>query len=404
MSTTILVGQAPTNLGPLTTTFTPPAACTVAVGAVDGGLLGLLGGAVPSIAFLGQSCSRGKGVDATTCWPPTSSGAQARSAPPLNGWGFYSPGVHCPAGYATACSATGGSGGGSGWPVQFRLLDGETAVGCCPSGYGCGNINGQTCTMIATSTTVPTVTCDGTKSGDFAFQTVPDAEASITAFSLFAPMIQINWQSSDRAQADSTTTEAGAAAGSTATATNPTRTGVNQPVETSGTQTIDTAVSLVPTLETDGSQSQPHGTSTGTGTGTAEPGRTEGASTDAEQPEPTDSGNGLATTTKVGLGIGGAVAALALVIGTVMYVWRRRRSSHEEQELDRLYGMKHAVSSSSDLTGTGARGDDSIPGWYRGQRQAPTLGRLMPTADPYGGAGADQLEVPASPYYRPYRP
>ncbi|KAK3341913.1 hypothetical protein B0T25DRAFT_355911 [Lasiosphaeria hispida] len=399
MSTTVLVGQAPTNLGPLTTTFTPPAACTVAVGAVDGGLLGLLGGAVPSIAFLGQSCSRGKGVDATTCWPPTSSGAQARSAPPLNGWGFYSPGVHCPAGYATACSATGGSGGGSGWPVQFKLLDGETAVGCCPSGYGCGNINGQTCIMIATSTTIPTVTCDGTKSGTFAFQTVPDAEASITAFSLFAPMIQINWQSSDRTQTASTATKTGAAAGPVATATNPTRTGANQPAETSGTQTIDTdAASTIPTLETDGPQTQP----AGTGTGTAEVGSTAGASTDADQKESTDSGNGLATATKIGLGIGGAVTALALVIGTIMYVWRRRRNNRDEQELDRLYGMKHAVSSSSDLTGT--RGDDSIPGWYRGQRQAPTPGRLMPTADPYGGAGADQLEAPASPYYRPYRP
>ncbi len=54
--------------------------------------------------------------------------------------------------------------------------------------------------MIATSTTVPTVTCDGSKSGAFAFQTIPDAKASITAFSLFAPMIQINFQSSDKAQ------------------------------------------------------------------------------------------------------------------------------------------------------------------------------------------------------------
>jgi len=131
MSST-LIGQAPTNLGPLTTTFTPPAACTVAVGAGRGGLAGLFGfGGDEDVAFLGQACSRGKAFDDTACWPETSKGAEKKEAP-LSGWGFYSPGLHCPVGYATACSATGGSGGGSGWPVQFKLRDGETAVGCCP--------------------------------------------------------------------------------------------------------------------------------------------------------------------------------------------------------------------------------------------------------------------------------
>ncbi len=130
---TAIIGQAPTNLGPLTAAFTPPPACTVAVGAVDGGLLGLglLGASVENVAFLGQSCSAGKAVDATSCWPPTSQGAKPPPAS-FGGWGFYSPGLGCPAGYATACSATGGSNGGSGWPVQFKLMDGETALGCCP--------------------------------------------------------------------------------------------------------------------------------------------------------------------------------------------------------------------------------------------------------------------------------
>jgi hypothetical protein len=131
MSTTVLIGQAPINLGPLTTTFTPPAACTVAVGAERGAVGGLLGGGDKDVAWLGKACSRGKPVDDPSCWPETSKGAEAREAP-LHGWGFYSPGLHCPVGYATACSATGGSGGGSGWPVQFKLRDGETAAGCCP--------------------------------------------------------------------------------------------------------------------------------------------------------------------------------------------------------------------------------------------------------------------------------
>lgn len=138
MSATVLIGQAPTNLGPLTTTFTPPAACTVAVGAGRGGLAGLIGGGDKDVAYLGQGCSLGKAFDATSCWPQTSKGVKEQKAP-LHGWGFYSPGLHCPVGYATACSATGGSGGGSGWPVQFKLRDGETAVGCCPRSVSSGS-------------------------------------------------------------------------------------------------------------------------------------------------------------------------------------------------------------------------------------------------------------------------
>jgi len=119
-----LVGQDPVNLGPLTTTFTQPPACTVAVA----------DGKDPS-AWLAQSCDGLKGaVDVTTCWPPTSKGAPS-TTDALHGWGYYSPGIACPAGHASACSATGGASGGSGWPVQFKLLDGETAVGCCPR-YG----------------------------------------------------------------------------------------------------------------------------------------------------------------------------------------------------------------------------------------------------------------------------
>lgn len=132
MSATAIVGQVPTILGPLTTIFTPPPACTVAVGQGDGGLLGLGllgGGSAGNFAFLGQSCKAGQPADAATCWPATTSGAPA---PPkaLGGWGVYSPGIDCPAGYATACSAT--AGGTSGWPLQFQLTAGETAVGCCP--------------------------------------------------------------------------------------------------------------------------------------------------------------------------------------------------------------------------------------------------------------------------------
>ncbi|KAK3392721.1 hypothetical protein B0H63DRAFT_461 [Podospora didyma] len=390
MSAPTLIGQAPINLGPLTTTFTPPPACATAVGVAEGGLLGLglLGGPLANTAYLGQACSRGKAVDATTCWPPASSGAESKSAP-LSGWGFYSPGLHCPIGYATACSATGGSGGGSGWPVQFKLLDGETAVGCCPSGYGCANANGQTCIMVATSTTVPMVTCDsGTKSGDVASQTVPDIKASITAFSLFAPMFQINWQSSDLPE---TATASSQPETTAAIPSNGTNTGANnQPTVMSGTKTVHVgAASGLPTLETDGSQAAPTGVPVNTSD-------TAGNNSDASRKEATPGDSGMATGTKVGLGIAGGVAAVLIAVSAFFYVWRRRRSQREEQELDRLYGIKHTTSSSADLTAS-----DEIPGWYRGHRlMTPTQPM---SADPFRG-GTSELEPPASPYYRPYRP
>ncbi|KAH8898037.1 hypothetical protein GQ53DRAFT_712568 [Thozetella sp. PMI_491] len=386
---TAIIGQAPTNLGPLTTTFTPPPSCTVAVGAVEGGLLGLglLGASVQNFAFLGQSCSAGKGIDATSCWPPTSKGAKAPSTP-LGGWGYYSPGLNCPVGYATACSATGGSGGGSGWPVQFKLMDGETAIGCCPSGYGCANLNGQTCTMVATSTTVPTVTCDGTKSGAFAFQTVPDAKASITAFSLFAPMIQINFQSSDQPKQTS--------APASSTSVSDTAKGTTTAGSSSGTSSViappasDTsAPPASETLVTDGSQTPPADTPAETGTGTTSSDGPASASNTAglQSAENLNSGNGgLAPMTVVGLGVGGGVAALALIASVGIYLWKRKKSRQEEEELDRLYGMK-GLSSPHDPV----RNDD-IPGWYRGQRPTPTADRFRPAAS----------ELVGNPYHRDF--
>ncbi|AEO69847.1 uncharacterized protein THITE_2057645 [Thermothielavioides terrestris NRRL 8126] len=393
MTTTVLIGQAPTNLGPLTTTFTPPAACTVAVGARGGGLVGLLlGGGTSDVAYLGQACTAGSAVDATSCWPSTSKGAQSQK-PPLQGWGFYSPGLHCPVGYATACSATGGSGGGSGWPVQFKLRDGETAVGCCPSGYGCANINGQTCTMVATSTTVPTVTCDGNKSGDLAVRTVPDAAASITALSLFAPMIQINWQSSDRPASSTESTRP------TATSTS-----TDNRITASGTHTIGTGAdsSAETTLVIDG-HPQTSGTAhivIGAGTPTSTP-----SLQGDDKAAASDSSGGFSSAAKVAVGVGGAVAVLTLLVCALFYYLRRRKSRREEQELDRLFGTanaKHEMTAAGDFTSS-----SDIPGWYRGQRLA-TL-----TKDPFRDAwGIREPEMPLpppppvarEPYFRPYRP
>ncbi|KAK4173309.1 hypothetical protein QBC36DRAFT_381090 [Triangularia setosa] len=380
MAATALIGQALTNLGPLTTTFTPPPECTIAVGAGRGGFLGdLFGdGDDRSIAYLGQACYRNRAIDDGACWPTTTAGAESKEAP-LNGWGFYSPGLHCPGGYATACAATGGSGGGSGWPVQFRLLAGETAVGCCPSGYGCANINGQTCTLVVTSSTIPTVTCDGTKSGNFGFQTIPDAEASITAFSLFAPMVQINWQSSDR---PTITTSTSTGTGLTASSTRPMTS--NPLASASGTKVIDTEdESAEETLVLDNDPQV-------TGTGGAPTGTlgAPGSSSDPADASSSETSEGLSSNVKVGLGvIGASVVLLAFVIG-LFWCWRRRKNTAEEQELDRLYGQKTTTGSTSDLTRS-----NEIPGWYRGQRlETPTQ------KEPFFRESLREMRMPAEPY------
>lgn len=85
-----------------------------------------------NIGWQAQSCAARGAVDATTCWPPTTSGVAPLTTPPLFGWGFYSPGTLCPSGYAPACAATAGGVTDPAWTMQFRMVAGETAVGCCP--------------------------------------------------------------------------------------------------------------------------------------------------------------------------------------------------------------------------------------------------------------------------------
>lgn len=107
-------------LGPLTTEFSAPQECEFA--GVQGTPL--------SVGFWGQTCVGDFLADETTCWPPATAAAPS-ATPPIAGWGFYSPGISCPAGYTTACDAT--QGFRTGWDMQFTMEKGETAVGCCPT-------------------------------------------------------------------------------------------------------------------------------------------------------------------------------------------------------------------------------------------------------------------------------
>ncbi|KAK4158054.1 hypothetical protein C8A00DRAFT_39610 [Chaetomidium leptoderma] len=194
-------------LGPLTTAWSMPASCTVNV----------LNCATCTSAYRGQACvmngETGRAEDHTDCWPPVTSRAGTPRYPFL-GWGYYSPGLACPTGYTTACTAE--YGGRPGWEMQFNLVPGETAVGCCPTGYTCGNIDGNTCLAVATAGTPVTATtamCSGTQLSAVA-QAVFPSTAIMTAspggvetvtrgISLMAPMFQLNYQASDLESAPS---------------------------------------------------------------------------------------------------------------------------------------------------------------------------------------------------------
>ncbi|EGO51871.1 hypothetical protein NEUTE1DRAFT_125489 [Neurospora tetrasperma FGSC 2508] len=343
-------------LGPLTATFTPPPACTVAVAAVTGKFLGL-GGKVASSGWLGQTCSKGGPVDDTSCWPPTASGAEARTKA-LDGWGYYSPGLHCPAGYATACSATGGGGAKSDFAFQFAPGAKETAVGCCPSVE-----NGQTCVKAATSTEVEYVTCDGSDPADLATMTISDDKD----FMFYAPLIQINWQSSDR------------------------------PTEAvfSGTVSLSVDVETMSTLATAGDA--PAGVTSRVGfpsqsvvlegsEGSDKPkGASEGNKEDGVKPV------SLSTGFKVGVAVAGGVLAVAIVAIIFICAWRRRKQQIEEEEFDRMYGMKDVGPSTADFR------NEEIPGWHRG----PTRRQPPAPVDPFRSDGESELMAPPAPYHPP---
>ena len=131
MSATTTAPSRSALLGPLTTVFTPPPACTVAVMNCN----------TCNIGWLAQTCYSSNSAQQNasgepSCWPSQTSTRHGT----LAGYGFYSPGLVCPSGYTTACAAAGtaktavpGLAGGTVFPFQYSLFPGETAVGCCPT-------------------------------------------------------------------------------------------------------------------------------------------------------------------------------------------------------------------------------------------------------------------------------
>ncbi|KAK2596058.1 hypothetical protein N8I77_013566 [Diaporthe amygdali] len=206
------VYRARNVLGPLTTAFTAPQDCDFAA---------ILGDSL-TLAYRAQTCVGERLEDVSTCWPQVTAAAPLNS-PPFNGWGFYSPGISCPAGYTSACFATQGS--RTGWDMQFPMDVGETAVGCCPTNFACTTFgNGQTCVQTA-SDSLLTAHCSGgsfVSTGDATFpieSTSTDVDTSlitsVMSLAVAAPMIQINWRSEDLAAATSSLSPSSTTSGST---------------------------------------------------------------------------------------------------------------------------------------------------------------------------------------------
>ncbi|KAI1395036.1 hypothetical protein F4819DRAFT_506218 [Hypoxylon fuscum] len=194
-------------LGPLTTTWTPPPACSIVVAACS----------ACSGGWQAQTCPGSNVVqDNPSCWPPRTSGASTPEQPFL-AWGLYSPASICPYGYSTACSYNGALETGD-FNFYFQPKATETVIGCCPTGYTCSLSNGgygQTCTAQLTSTSVPTVTCESGTSAQFEWLTIPYAVATtdsveiVSTFIAYAPLFQLNNKIADPSSFSSTSSSSG---------------------------------------------------------------------------------------------------------------------------------------------------------------------------------------------------
>ncbi|OTB03196.1 hypothetical protein M426DRAFT_12783 [Hypoxylon sp. CI-4A] len=204
------------NLGPLTAAWTPPSSCTIPFNfCTDSECTGIFGATCARTYEDDCTDSRASctssftyvGYDDPDCWPPRSSSISLPTDILLSGWGYYSPGILCPAGHTSACFAT--AGGHSDWQPQIPLQSDETAAGCCPSSFVCGISDGiPTCINTARASSGFAMTCVSTGSA-FEPQTIPTTitsgteEITINSRTLYAPLIQINWKATDRTSTSS---------------------------------------------------------------------------------------------------------------------------------------------------------------------------------------------------------
>ncbi|KAI6525937.1 hypothetical protein MCOR10_004577 [Pyricularia oryzae] len=264
-----------TMLGPLTTTWRPPALCTYPMANCDEATR-------CTTLWQGQSCNPDrKAHDWTDCWPPRTSGAPFPGV--MMGWGLYSPAYQCPEGYTTAASAV--EGGRAGWDVQFSMERGETALACCPSTIVATSTTAQTCIAVATSSTFSTVQCVNGVLKDYGQLTVPGRGVAST-YTLFAPLIQLNYRAQDLASSGS-----GAGAGGSSI---PSETGTSTPLPSS---------------------------SDGSGSGNSSSSDNNNNNNNNNNHNSSGDQGGLTLGTKVGIGIG---AVFALVITGLLLFFMRR--------------------------------------------------------------------------------
>lgn len=215
-----------------------------------------------------------------------------------------------------------------------------------PSGYTCGNNGGQTCSQVISTGTVSTLSCPllgpDAKTG---VVTVTDGSASgdVATMTLFAPMIQINWQSTDRA-AKTTSTSAQTSPSSTQpakTSSSSSSSSSNSASETlSGTQTISPETSATGTLEVapstsaiQGSQGldpAPIATVTATAGSSSSGGVSSSGSTNTTTTDEQSSGSSSGKTAfpvaaTIGISVAGGVGAFAVSIWACYMYQRRRR-------------------------------------------------------------------------------
>ncbi|KAI6092598.1 hypothetical protein F4821DRAFT_137443 [Hypoxylon rubiginosum] len=217
-ATTIATSWSTTILGPLTTTWTPPPACSVVVAACSTCTKG----------WAAQSCPRDSLVtDDPSCWPPRTSGAYTPpTGTPLFAWGIYTPGIVCPQGYSAACSYDGAAQTGD-FQFDFSPRETEAATGCCPTGYTCDRVGAQTCSLVLTSSTnaIATVTCESGTSAAYGYLTVPFAAidtsriVSISTFTARAPLFQLVHQISTTSSTSTSTTSTSTTSTSTSSTT-----------------------------------------------------------------------------------------------------------------------------------------------------------------------------------------
>ncbi|KAJ9150231.1 hypothetical protein NKR23_g3717 [Pleurostoma richardsiae] len=307
-----------TLLGPLTTTWTPPAVCSYAMALC----------ATCTTVWQAQTCNpSSKAHDWTDCWPPRWSSVTTDPGV-MMGWGLYSPAYACPAGYTTAASAT--AGGSSGWDVEYSMETGETALACCPPDYAITNVvasstTGQTCVItVSTSTSFSTVQCDDGSFADFSLVQVPE---DASQYVIYAPLIQLNYKAADLPATSAATSSSSSVAAATSTSASPLPTSFPAASTTLPLASDSTTSSAASSSGSSATGNSTTGVGGGGSAGSATTSDSAAGQTGSSGGTSGNSSGGLSTGAAIGIGVGVGAGALALVAAAfLLYRSRRRRA------------------------------------------------------------------------------